>query len=127
MRRPAIRPSGYGDGGGLRGLGGIGPGLGQHDQHGPGLHRGAHRDGPLTHQVGGPRPHLVLHLHRLDDEQFVARPDQRTRRDPPAPPPPRPGPGPRPPPSSPFSPPPTPRIPPPAATRSPGATDTTDR
>ena len=61
---------------GLRLPGGIGPGLGQHDQHRPGRHRDAHRRGHLAHQARGLRPYLVLHLHRLDDEQFVARGDR---------------------------------------------------
>ena len=61
---------------GLRLLGGVGPGLGQHDQDVSGRHRGAHRRGHLAHQARGLRPHLVLHLHRLDDQQLVAGGDR---------------------------------------------------
>ena len=61
---------------GLRRLGDVGPGLGQQDQHRPGPHRGAHRHRHLVHQAGGRGPHLVLHLHRLDDDQLVARGDR---------------------------------------------------
>jgi len=61
-------------------LGGVVRGLFQHDQHGPGLHRGARRHRHLAHQAGGRGPHLVLHLHRLDDEQFVAGGDRAPGR-----------------------------------------------
>jgi hypothetical protein len=54
-------------------------GPGQHDQHVPGLHRGAGRRRHLVHQAGGLRPHLVLHLHRLDDDQLVPGRDQVSR------------------------------------------------
>ncbi len=61
---------------GLRRLGDIALGLGQQDQHRPGLYGGTHRHRHLVHQAGGLGPHLVLHLHRLDDEQLVARGDR---------------------------------------------------
>ncbi len=58
--------------GGLRRLGGLEPRFGQHDEHVAGVHRGAHAGVHLSHQASAWRPHLVFHLHRLDDEQFVA-------------------------------------------------------
>ena len=61
-------------------LTGAGPGPGQHDQDLSGRHRGAHRRGHLAHQAGGLCPHLVLHFHRLDDEQLVAGRHRVARR-----------------------------------------------
>ena len=62
-----------GDGACLRPLGGIGAGFGQHDQHGSGRYGSAWGHQHLAYQAGGLGPQFVLHLHGLDDEQFVAR------------------------------------------------------
>ena len=47
--------------------------VGEDGEHRTDLDRGAGRDGQRRHPPGPVGTHDVLHLHGLDDEQFLAR------------------------------------------------------